>query len=113
MTNRRRLSGRSVDRSRRMPMGAPRRAIRLLSALSYALLVTLGLITAVEAQEDDARCEGRVVTLVGTAGDDCLPGTEGDDVIHGMGGDDLIGGFGGNDTICGGHGSDLWGQWCR
>ena len=52
-------------------------------------------------------CDGELVTIVGTTGDDVILGTEGDDVIWGWKGDDRIFGLGGDDIICGGHGSDL------
>jgi len=52
------------------------------------------------------RCNGKVVTILGTSGVDILKGTPGDDVIHGLGGNDIIRGMGGNDTICGGDGND-------
>ena len=51
-------------------------------------------------------CDGEVVTIVGTEGDDVIVGTPGDDVIHGLGGIDNIEGRGGNDIICGGLGDD-------
>jgi Ca2+-binding RTX toxin-like protein len=51
-------------------------------------------------------CQGKVVTITGTAGDDVLVGTDGDDVIAGQGGNDTISGLGGSDTICGGDGTD-------
>jgi TolB protein len=51
-------------------------------------------------------CQGKVVTITGTAGNDVLTGTEGDDVIAGHGGDDVINGLDGADTICGGDGTD-------
>lgn len=52
------------------------------------------------------RCNGKIVTILGTSGVDFLNGTPGPDVMHGLGGDDIIRGFGGNDTICGGDGND-------
>lgn len=52
-------------------------------------------------------CQGELVTITGTNGDDLLEGTEGDDVIHGKGGNDVIDGHGGNDLICGGPGNDV------
>jgi hypothetical protein len=51
-------------------------------------------------------CDGKMVTLAGTDGNDTLVGSEGRDVIHGLGGNDTIRGLGGNDTICGGDGDD-------
>ena len=52
------------------------------------------------------KCNGKVVTILGTSGDDFLNGTRGPDVIHGLGGDDIIQGMGGDDIICGGDGDD-------
>jgi Ca2+-binding RTX toxin-like protein len=51
-------------------------------------------------------CNGTVVTIPGTEGDDVLLGSPGPDVIHGLGGNDIIKGRGGNDVICGGEGND-------
>ena len=52
------------------------------------------------------KCNGKVVTILGTSGDDILNGTRGPDVIHGLGDNDVIRGMGGDDTICGGDGDD-------
>ena len=54
-----------------------------------------------------AGCEGRVATIVGTAGNNVLNGTGGNDVIVGLGGNDEIDAGSGNDTICGGSGNDI------
>ncbi len=54
----------------------------------------------------DATCNGREATLIGTDGPDVLNGSPGDDVIVGLGGADKIYGFEGNDVICGGAGAD-------
>jgi uncharacterized delta-60 repeat protein len=54
-----------------------------------------------------AFCNGRPVTIMGTAGNDNLRGTPGDDVIHGLGGNDTIRGLGGNDILCGGPGRNV------
>ncbi|MCZ6527997.1 MAG: hypothetical protein O6702_04620 [Candidatus Dadabacteria bacterium] len=51
-------------------------------------------------------CDGFIVTITGTEGDDNLVGTEGNDVIRGLGGNDTIDGRGGNDRICGDRGND-------
>lgn len=67
---------------------------------------------SVELQADtmptpDERCNGRVVTLMGTQGNDRnLRGTNGPDVIQGLGGNDRLFGLGGNDMLCGGSGRD-------
>ena len=53
-----------------------------------------------------ARCDGRVATIVGTSGPDVLQGTGGPDVIASLGGNDLVHGGAGNDRICLGAGND-------
>jgi len=53
-----------------------------------------------------ASCQGRVVTINGTNGNDTLTGTAGDDVIDGGNGRDTIDGGAGNDVICGGNQQD-------
>jgi Ca2+-binding RTX toxin-like protein len=53
------------------------------------------------------KCDGKKVTIKGTAGNDHLVGKKASDVIYGGGGGDVItGGPNGNDTICGGPGND-------
>jgi hypothetical protein len=52
------------------------------------------------------KCNGKIVTRLGTSGVDILIGTDGPDVIHGLGDNDIIRGMGGDDTICGGDGDD-------
>ena len=54
-----------------------------------------------------ATCDGRAVTILGTAGRDELVGTVGADVIVGLQGNDDLRGLAGNDIICGGAGDDL------
>ncbi len=51
-------------------------------------------------------CEGKVATIVGTAGPDMLTGTPGPDVIVGRGGDDVISAGDGDDLVCAGDGDD-------
>ncbi len=51
-------------------------------------------------------CEGKVATIVGTAGPDVLDGTAGPDVIVGRGGDDLISAGDGDDLLCAGDGDN-------
>jgi len=51
-------------------------------------------------------CGGKIVTILGTPGDDVIHGTDGPDVIHGLAGNDVIYGGKGNDVICGGDGDD-------
>jgi Ca2+-binding RTX toxin-like protein len=53
-----------------------------------------------------APCDGNVVTIRGTAGNDVLNGTPGPDIIAGLGGDDLVFAGDGNDRICAGEGAD-------
>lgn len=52
-------------------------------------------------------CDGKIVTIKGTPGNDILHGTNGDDVIHGLGGHDIISAGDGDDTVCGGDGRDI------
>ncbi len=52
------------------------------------------------------KCNGKLATIRGTAGNDNIVGTAGDDVIIGLTGNDTIDGGLGNDTICGGDGWD-------
>ena len=51
-------------------------------------------------------CQGRLATILGTAGDDSLAGTPGPDVIAARGGDDSVAGGAGDDLICAGPGDD-------
>ncbi len=53
-----------------------------------------------------ATCLGRVITHLGTGGNDTLNGTAGADVMSGFGGNDTIYGLQGNDLICAGSGDD-------
>ncbi|MFL5898093.1 MAG: calcium-binding protein [Solirubrobacterales bacterium] len=76
----------------------------LLAALAGAAALLL-LPLAGEAQA--MKCDGKKVTIRGTAGDDHIVGKRASDVIYGGGGNDVItGGPNGNDTICGGPGDD-------
>jgi probable HAF family extracellular repeat protein len=52
------------------------------------------------------KCQGRLPTVIGGAGNDVLKGTAGKDVIQGRGGNDTIRASGGNDIVCGGAGND-------
>jgi len=56
--------------------------------------------------QNQAKCRGKVATIVGTPGNDMIKGTPGRDIIAGLGGNDVILGAGGNDLICGGAGND-------
>lgn len=51
-------------------------------------------------------CAGKIITHMGTGGDDVINGTADADVIHGYSGDDEIFGLQGDDLICGGSGAD-------
>ncbi|WP_188111220.1 PD40 domain-containing protein [Nocardioides antri] len=55
---------------------------------------------------DQPVCQGRAVTVGGTAGNDTLRGSTGVDVIHGLAGNDTILGLQGQDVVCGGAGTD-------
>jgi Ca2+-binding RTX toxin-like protein len=76
--------------------------------VSVVLLVGMVVspVASTAAMPAPPRCDGRVATLVGTAGDDTLRGTAGADVIVGLGGNDRIVGLGGDDVLCGGDGRD-------
>jgi Ca2+-binding RTX toxin-like protein len=75
-----------------------------LSALTLFAILSLFVFAA---QAQALKCDGKKVTIKGTAGDDKIVGKKASDVIWGGGGDDTItGGPNGNDTICGGPGND-------
>jgi hypothetical protein len=64
-------------------------AVAVAVALALALVLVLGLAANAWAEgERTARCQGRVATLVGSAGTDHLRGGKGPDVIV-AGGDRL------------------------
>ena len=76
-------------------------------SLFAALLCAAGLLLIPLAGQAQAlKCNGKKVTIKGTAGKDHLVGKKAPDVIYGGGGDDDIDGARGNDTICGGPGDD-------
>lgn len=52
------------------------------------------------------KCDGRLVTILGTVGDDDLEGTSGKDVAVMLNGADKFNGKGGNDRVCGGASND-------
>ena len=88
-----------------MPMrGTVMRQGNLTGLVAVLGLLALAASPAVSAQ---ATCNGKVATIVGTAGDDVLRGTKLPDVIAGLEGNDSITGASGNDTICGGPGNDV------
>src|SRR5690242_2714094 len=70
-------------------------------------LAALALLLFGAAQAQAKKCDGKKVTIMGTAGNDHIVGKKASDVIYGGGGNDVItGGPNGNDTICGGPGND-------
>jgi Ca2+-binding RTX toxin-like protein len=79
-----------------------------LRPLVIALACACGLLLVPLAGSAAAMsCNGKQVTIMGTAGNDHIVGKKASDVIYGSGGDDVItGGPNGNDTICGGPGND-------
>lgn len=77
-----------------------------LAALALVASVALAPMTTPAHAAGSERCDGRIVTVLGTEGRDRLHGTSGPDVIAGLGGADRIEGLGGADVICGGEGAD-------
>jgi Ca2+-binding RTX toxin-like protein len=80
-----------------------------LKALRLPLLTLFAILSlfVFAAQAQALKCDGKKVTIKGTAGDDKIVGKKASDVIWGGGGDDTItGGPNGNDPICGGPGND-------
>ena len=53
-----------------------------------------------------AKCEGALVAIIGTRGNDKLRGTNDTDGIFGLGGEDRLAGRGDTDGLCGGRGND-------
>ena len=80
-------------------------AATTLTVVALAAVVT-GLALADDIAPNPPTCEGKAVTILGTAAADFIVGTPGPDVILGGDGDDVIRGLEGNDTICGGQGDD-------
>jgi hemolysin type calcium-binding protein len=83
-------------------------SFRLDRFTDQALAMEISKIQTVNRQSFKI-CQGKLVTLIGTDGDDTLVGTMGDDVIDGLAGNDTIRGRGGNDVICGRSGNDTLG----
>jgi Ca2+-binding RTX toxin-like protein len=87
--------------------------VKRLSALTVALATatlpafSFSLVAPAAHAGAPVMCQGKVATIVGTAGDDTLTGTTAPDVIAGLGGDDTIESGGGLDLICGGQGADM------
>src|SRR6476646_6623084 len=89
-----------------MSSGMPAK-IDSLRRPALLLLAALALLLLCAAQAQAKKCDGKKVTIMGTAGNDHIVGKKASDVIYGGGGDDVItGGPNGNDTICGGPGND-------
>src|SRR4051812_21600189 len=92
--------------SRPMCSGMPTK-IEAFRRSSLFVLAVLALVLLFAAQAQAKKCDGKKVTIMGTAGPDHIVGKKASDVIYGGGGDDFItGGPNGNDTICGGPGDD-------
>ncbi|HEU5252416.1 MAG TPA: calcium-binding protein [Solirubrobacterales bacterium] len=80
---------------------------RALRLPALCLLAVLSLLLLFVAEAQAMKCDGKKVTIMGTAGNDHIVGKKASDVIYGGGGNDVItGGPNGNDTICGGPGND-------
>lgn len=83
-----------------------RHLLALTLAPALAVASALAAVAVPAHAGGSERCDGLVVTIVGTNGPDRLRGTPGRDVIAGLGGADRIEGRGDFDVICGGPGSD-------
>src|SRR5215212_1328505 len=81
------------------------RIAQLVLAIVVAAVAT-GTAIAGDIAPNPPTCEGKKVTILGTAAADFIVGTAGPDVILGGDGDDVIRGLEGNDIICGGRGDD-------
>jgi RTX calcium-binding nonapeptide repeat (4 copies) len=73
-------------------------SFRLDRFTDQALAMEISKIQTVNRQSFKI-CQGKLVTLIGTDGDDTLVGTMGDDVIDGLAGNDTIRGRGGSEGI--------------
>src|SRR5215213_3222365 len=80
-------------------------AATTLTVVALAAVVT-ALALAGGIAPNPPTCEGKAVTILGTAAADFIVGTAGPDVILGGDGNDVIRGLEGNDIICGGQGDD-------
>ena len=84
------------------------RTTAVIAVTTAALTALTGLQQPASAAPlPDLHCRGKLVTIVGTPGDDKLIGTPSADVIVALGGNDVIHSRGGNDTVCGGRGHDV------
>lgn len=90
--------------------GSVRLVMRALAVrgatMLLALLSSIVAASPAAAAPGSTRCDGMIVTELGTEGRDRLPGTPGGDGIAGLGGADRIEGRGGADVTCGGLGDD-------
>lgn len=73
--------------------------------VAAAALSVLVFVAAAPA-DDVRRCQGKVATIVGSAGNDVLVGTDRRDVIWAGAGDDAVEAGLGSDVICAGPGDD-------
>src|SRR5215217_4463145 len=80
-------------------------AATTLTVVALAAVVT-GLALAGDIAPNPPTCEGKAVTILGTAAADLIVGTAGPDVILGGDGNDVIRGLEGNDIAYGGPGND-------
>ena len=81
-----------------------------LVATTLAVVALAGVVTrfalAGGIAPNPPTCEGKAVTILGTAAADLIVGTAGPDVILGGDGNDVVRGLEGSDTICGGQDDD-------
>ncbi len=83
------------------------RTIRILPAITVAILGAGAAAAHPPRAEAAATCAGKRATIVGTPGPDRIVGKKASDVIAGLGGNDVIlDGPNGNDVLCGGGGRD-------
>src|SRR5215208_3856637 len=76
-----------------------------LAVVALGAVVT-GFALAGGIAPNPPTCEGKAVTILGTAAADLIVGTAGPDVILGGDGNDVVRGLEGSDTICGGQDDD-------
>ncbi len=97
----------STDRERNIlePSGRYEHPLFMIQFIE-AVAVSALLIPSSPAADKAPTCDGWVVTVAGTQGEDVLIGTQGPDVIAGLAGYDEIHGRGGDDVICGEKGWD-------
>lgn len=81
--------------------------IRTVKAVSYAFMLVSVSFLFSEDVFAQLRCNGFIVTIVGSPFGEVIFGTPGRDVIHGLAGNDDIRSVGGNDVVCGGLGNDV------